>query len=281
MYQFFSRFRSPWGKTFLGGVLFITLALAVASPLYAAPLTEGESLQLAALSQRLATLKMLFDQLRHTFISGGRAQVSSTGSCPSGYHTMSADCMSDSNSSTCQPFGGGATYTCTTYGSTSTYTTGSTYTTTTSSSSSCPSGYHYMGDAGGYCMSDSGGTTCQPTGGGATYTCSSVTSGYTSTSGTSYSSTCKTYTSQESCSAAANTSAACVWYANHYYGSPFDGWGHGASSATRGETTSGGTTSTTGTTATTQTTTAFALSDITVTNLTSNSATVSWKTNKF
>ncbi len=36
----------------------------------------------------------------------------SSSSCPSGYHSMGSYCMSDSNSSQCQPTGGGATYTC-------------------------------------------------------------------------------------------------------------------------------------------------------------------------
>lgn len=53
--------------------------------------------------------------------SGGGTPT--TSSCPSGYHSMSDSsgtfCMSDTNSTVCQPIGGGATYTCT-YGTTPT-----------------------------------------------------------------------------------------------------------------------------------------------------------------
>ncbi len=172
-----------------------------------------------------------------------------TATCPSNYHYMSdytggsgGYCMSDDNSSTCQPLSGGATYTCGTKAidtTTSQYkdwkkvdwgTGGSSYVPTTVTqtvidatkayiskncpattyyvyenssdtnrpnpgvpscpstnnwvststvSSSCPSGYHYMGGnyggyssySSGYCMADSGSSTCQPVGGGATYTC--------------------------------------------------------------------------------------------------------------
>ncbi len=76
----------------------------------------------------------------------GTACVSSTattGSCPAGWHAMGSYCMSDSDSSQCQPFGGGASYTCSGY---------------TPSSTACPSGqYWYVPPSGGagYCKATS------------------------------------------------------------------------------------------------------------------------------
>ena len=178
-----------------------------------------------------------------------------TATCSANYHYMSdytggsgGYCMSDNNSSTCQPLSGGATYTCGTKAidtTTSQYkdwkkvdwgTGGSSYVPTTvtqtvidatkaylakecpaatyysyenssdtsrpnpgvpscpstytwtnstsTTSSSCPSGYHYMGGgysgySTSYCMADSSPNTCQPTGGGATYTCPGYTTATT------------------------------------------------------------------------------------------------------
>ncbi|MBI2514668.1 hypothetical protein HYV91_00545 [Candidatus Wolfebacteria bacterium] len=80
----------------------------------------------------------------------GSSCVSSTttSSCPTGYHSMGGGyCMSDSDPNTCQPSGGGATYSCS----------GS-----TGGSQTCPSGqYWYVPPSGGagYCQSTST-TTC-------------------------------------------------------------------------------------------------------------------------
>ncbi|MBI2625596.1 hypothetical protein HYW68_00905 [Candidatus Parcubacteria bacterium] len=76
--------------------------------------------------------------------TGCSTGTTSSTSCPSGYHSMTSSyCMSDSNSTVCQPLGGGATYTCPSG---------------TTTSTTCPSGqYWYVPSSGGagYCQSTS------------------------------------------------------------------------------------------------------------------------------
>lgn len=77
--------------------------------------------------------------------------------CPSGYHSMGGYCMSDSDASTCQPTGGGATYSCSTTSSPSTTTTtscpsnqywnGSACVNSTTTSTTCPTGQYWNGTA--------------------------------------------------------------------------------------------------------------------------------------
>lgn len=168
----------------------------------AASLTPQQEQELAALSLQLKTLQDLLLGLKDSLVGTASAQTTTT--CPSGYHSMYYSgstnpnyCQSDTSSTSCQPLGGGSTYTCPT----------TTYTTTPPpSSSTCSSslisllgtGCHYMyNDTAGkavYCDGpmtksakdgDTTTTTGCSSGGSSTYTYTSTTT--TSTScGTGY-----------------------------------------------------------------------------------------------